>query len=91
MSAGDVFATPSSLGSNLIENVSTPDITVLHIVKTLVAFLAESINALDVSHFVVLDPVLSQLELSLVGGGVFAHTVESDNPRHESTVLTEQA
>ena len=89
--AGDVLTAVSSLGGELIGDVGTPDISILHIVKTLVAFLAEGVDALDVPHFVVLHPVLSKLEFGLVGSGVFAHAVVSDNPRHKSAVLTEQA
>ena len=91
MITGDVLTAVATLRSKHISNVGTPNISILHVVETFVALLAERVDALNISHFVVLDPVLSQLELSLVGGGVFAHTVESDNPRHESTVLTEQA
>ena len=59
MGAGDILtATATALRSNHIGNVSAPDVTISHIVQTLVAFLTEGVNALDVSHFVVLDPVV---------------------------------
>jgi hypothetical protein len=92
MSAGDVLSTTATaLRSEHIGNVSAPDVSICHIVQTLVAFLAEGVHALDISHFVVLDPVVSQVKLSLVGGSVFAHAIVPNNPRHESAVLTEQA
>lgn len=92
MCAGDVLSTTATtLRSNHIGDVSAPNVTISHIVQTLVAFLAEGVNALNISHFVVLDPVVSQVELSLVGSSVFAHAIVRDNPRHKSAVLTEHA
>jgi len=63
----------------------------LDIVKALITLLAESINVLNISHFVVLNPVVSEIKLGLVRSGVLAHTIISDDERHESTILTEQA
>lgn len=91
MITGDVLTAVATLRSKHISNVGTPNISILHVVETFVALLAERVDALNISHFVVLDPVVSELELGLVRSSVFAHSVVSDDPWHESAVLTEQA
>ena len=78
-------------GSDLIENVSTPNITLLDVVKSFIAGSHEVVNVLRISHFVVLSPIQSKLHLCLLGGGISAEAVPINNERHIAAVLTEKS
>ena len=76
--------------SNLVENLSAPNVTLLDVIKPFVASTNEIINIFWVTHAVVLSPVLSELKLCLLWGGVATETVPVDNERHVAAVLAEK-
>ncbi len=61
----------------------------LHIVKTLIAFLAKVVDAFGIAHVVVLPPVVSELQLCQLRVSILAHAIVSDNERHIAAVLAE--
>ena len=76
---------------NLVQDVATPHITLLDIVESFVTELGEMINSIDVLDFIVLSPVICQVELSLLRACVSPVPGVVDYEWHVSAPLPEQS
>ena len=60
----------TTLWRDLIKNVRAPNVTLLDVVKSLVSTSYKVVNSLDIAHFIMLSPVVSELELRQLWIGV---------------------
>ena len=79
----------STLRGDLVQDYRAPYVTLLDVVKSLVAGSHEVVNLFSLSNFVVLAPVVSKLQLGGLWSGVLSVAVPSNNKGHVSTVLSE--
>ena len=75
---------------NLIQQVASPDISILDVIESFIASSHEAIDGPWVSDFVLLAEVASHWQLSLIGVLVLAKTGEIDNEGHVAAVATEK-
>ena len=73
----------------LVKNNTSPDVSLLDIVKSFIASSHEVVNSFNITHFIVLPPVLGELQLSHLGICVPSVAEEVDDEGHVSTVLSE--
>ena len=77
--------------ADLVKEVGTPDVTVLDVVKSLVATTDEVVNLDWVSDLVVLSPVASDLELGLLWGVEATEASQANHEWHVAAVASEEA
>ena len=80
----------SSLRSNLVKNIGTPDITLLNVVKSFVTSASKHVNLAFITDLSVLTPVISQVQLSKFRIGIFLEALPCNNKRHVATVFAEK-
>ena len=79
----------SSNRSDLVKNVSTPDVSLLDVVKSFVAGSSEHVNLAAVTDLVVLSPLVGKVYLSLLRVSISAIACPVDNEGHVSAPLAE--
>ena len=79
------------LGGDLVEDGSTPDITSMNVIKSLVALAGEGVDGLGRADLVVLTPVVGHLKFGEFGCRIFAHTVVANDEGHHSAVFAEKS
>ncbi len=77
--------------SDLIEQGASPDVTILDIVESFITASDEAVNGPGVSDLVLLTPVASQGEFSLIRVIVLAESGQIHDERHVATVSSEKS
>ena len=70
---------------DLVKDVGTPYIVLLDVVEPLVALWNEVVDRLNVTNFIVLSPVGSELQLGNLRIGVPSVSIKPNDERHVST------
>lgn len=78
------------LWCDLIQNDRAPHVTLLNVVEAFVACPHETVNLSYVTHFVMLAPVLGEVEFGHLGVCILRVALPANHKRHVSTVLAEQ-
>ena len=81
----------SSNGSNLIEDITTPDVALLNVIESLVALLGEHINSVSVADLVTLSPVVGQVQLGNLRVSIPSIAGPVDNKGHIAAPLSEKS
>ena len=79
-----------ALGCNLVEDKASPNITILHGVETIIASTHELVKSIDIANFIILAPVLSELQLSLLWVSVLVVSKVVNHKGHVSAPSSKQ-
>ena len=89
---GETVATINVVSSDwgkLIEDVTTPNITLLNIIKSLISSTGKHIDVVWVAVFVLLSPVSSEIKFGLIWVSISLVAGPIDNKWHISAPLSE--
>lgn len=79
-----------ALGCDLVQDKAAPDITILHGVETIIAGTHELIKSIDIANFIILAPVLGELQLGLLWVSVLMVSKVVNDKGHVSAPLSKQ-
>ena len=75
---------------DFIKNIPTPNVSLLDVIESFVACTSEHVNSSNISDFVVLSPMLSQIELGLLWGCKPSEAIPVNYKGHVPAPLAEQ-
>ena len=76
---------------NLVKYNTSPDVSILHVVKAFIACTDEVVNVLGISDFHLCSPISCNLELCFFRAGKLSKPVKSNYEWHVTTVLSVQS